>query len=657
MFPEPGSVVADKYEILSVVGQGGMGVVYKAHQRSFDRTVALKFLWANDGSEWVERFRREAKILSALKHRNLVSCYELGVWDNNLFVSMEYAEARNLQDALENGGIGVSRTLAIAKQIAEALACAHAAGIVHRDLKPSNILLIGSENEQETVKLIDFGLAKVLKASDTPTSTLTETGFAVGTVQYMSPEQCIGSNVDGRSDLYSLGAVMYACLTGKPPFDNDVQLMVMHDHLNTIPADLTADSVGEPLPSGLDCIVARCLAKQASERYQTADEVRLALDMVAQNRGGEVTRYIPTASFTGAVPVRKKRARAPFIIVASSLLSVSATIGWFVCKSAPVKESVPDNTATALNCVTGRDVLLDFVRTKKALRESGVKLGAITNFPDLALEKLGDLDRGLYCFEAGDKKAAHKFFELAGQLKVRALVTKAVDLAGYENAPESGMLLDFLSAFSDRTHGEMLELVQFMQPCFDGRDRQLLDFVQADMCLENGAFGQASQLLSKLPPVDVVQLERGDLECLSGHPEKAVEPYGKALAEALDLHVATAARLGLARVSAETGQWSKFSLPDAPSNPHDVMSHRALGYRWRMKKSGETGADMNTFWRTEIQSLSQMPRIVQFDMYALKRDHDATHGFALTPEHPFVSSQPLARTQFKWILFWQAINH
>lgn len=349
MHLQSGELIAQKFEILSVIGQGGMGVVYKARQVAMDRVVALKFLRVNDDpSESLARFKREAQILNTLKHRNLIASYEMGVWQEGVFVVMEYAPGRSLQqDIHEDRGIGIERTINIARQIADALQCAHAAGIVHRDLKPSNVLLLSSGGADgdvphqkggnaDLVKVIDFGLAKIMSGFGKTVAKLTQTGFAVGSAHYMSPEQCTGMSVDARSDIYGLGCIMYQCLTGHPPFDMDETLVVMHHHINVLPAAITPQSVGEPIPPGMDSLVAKCLAKDPADRFQTAADVIRALDMVAANQGENLTVFIPAVPASAKPAVEEvSKARSPrsvkrvFAIACVVLASLTAA-GVFV---------------------------------------------------------------------------------------------------------------------------------------------------------------------------------------------------------------------------------------------------------------------------------------------------------------------------------------
>lgn len=221
MLPVAGTLIDDRYEIRRTIGCGGMGVVYEAYQHGLERNVALKLLTASCNQDALDlaRFEREALTLSKLRHPNVVQFYAYGIWQNMPYIAMELLHGHSLQENLSrNEPMQPNEALRILIEVCEALNYAHAKGIFHRDIKPSNVILADGGG---TAKLIDFGLARLV--STAPMQKLTQTGMAIGSVLYMSPEQCAGRPADARSDIYSLGCVMHHCLTGVPPFSGDTR--------------------------------------------------------------------------------------------------------------------------------------------------------------------------------------------------------------------------------------------------------------------------------------------------------------------------------------------------------------------------------------------------------------------------------------------------
>lgn len=265
-----GTLLDGKFEVVKPLGQGGFGEVFLARQQAFDRMVAVKTLRAQEVDEESDaRFCREAKLLSMLSHPNIATFLGYGISDGVRYMVLEYIEGETLHNRIsERGQLTLQETLMVAKQVAGALAHAHSLGIVHRDLKPANIIF-AKGLPGEPLKLIDFGLAHV----ETPVGQrLTQEGVAVGTALYMSPEQCIGKSVDGRSDLYSLGCILFQCLKGVPPYDDDSSVGIMFKHLNDpIPPCEPAQN------SQLYEVMVTLLAKEPDERYQTAEELCEAL--------------------------------------------------------------------------------------------------------------------------------------------------------------------------------------------------------------------------------------------------------------------------------------------------------------------------------------------------------------------------------------------
>src|SRR5215469_16092973 len=276
------------YEILAPAGAGGMGEVYRARDMRLERTVAIKILPAQVSSDPIrkQRFEREAKTISSLNHPNICTLHDIGSQDGTDYLVMECVEGETLAKRLEKGPLPLEQILKFGAQVSDALDKAHRAGIVHRDLKPGNIMLTASG-----AKLLDFGLAKpaaplvsgatlTVAAQTTP---VTQEGMIVGTFQYMSPEQVEGKELDGRSDIFSLGAVLYEALTGKKAFEGKSQLSVATAILEKEPAPI---SFLKPLtPPALDHTIRRCLAKDPEERWQTARDVALELKCTSESAG------------------------------------------------------------------------------------------------------------------------------------------------------------------------------------------------------------------------------------------------------------------------------------------------------------------------------------------------------------------------------------
>ena len=276
-----------RYRIVRKLGSGGMANVYLAEDQELGRRVAIKILndrHAND-EQFVERFRREAKNAASLSHPNIVSIYDRGEAEGTYYIAMEYLAGRSLKELiLSRGPAPVSVAVDYARQILSALRFAHRNGIVHRDIKPHNCLV----DAEGHVKVTDFGIARA------GASQMTEEGSIIGTAQYLSPEQARGTQVDQRSDLYSLGIVLYEMLTGNVPFTGDSPVEIAMKHLSATPQPLTTKR--PDIPKSLESVVLRALAKDPAARYQSADEMDADLERVA--RGLSVSRETEDAATT-----------------------------------------------------------------------------------------------------------------------------------------------------------------------------------------------------------------------------------------------------------------------------------------------------------------------------------------------------------------------
>ncbi len=262
------------YEIVSVLGQGGMGAVYRARDLKLGRVVALKVLSPelSSDSERLRRFEQEARAASSLSHPNIVHIYDVGESEGLRYIAMELAEGATLRRVLAEGPLASERLLQLARQLAEGLAKAHAAGIVHRDLKPENIMV----GEDDVVKILDFGLAKLSTPAfpvDSEMATLARTrhGMLIGTVEYMSPEQASGKSADSRADQFSLGLILYEMATGRIAFQRETAAQTLASIIESEPAPMAR--LNPWVPQGLDRVVNRCLAKDPGRRYPDTREL------------------------------------------------------------------------------------------------------------------------------------------------------------------------------------------------------------------------------------------------------------------------------------------------------------------------------------------------------------------------------------------------
>ena len=276
-----GKIIAEKYEMLEVIGGGGMGLIYKAKHILMKRIVAIKMMhpqYVSSASN-LKRFQQEAQAASALSHPNILAVFDFGLTPSGApFLVMDFLEGTNLAEVLDEFGLlGAERATNIFAQACSGLAHAHSKGVIHRDLKPGNIMLTEFDKRKDFVKIVDFGIAKVLPTGEGEAAHLTQTGEVFGSPLYMSPEQCRGRNLDIRSDIYSLGCVMYRTLTGSSPFFGQDPMECMYKQVNEVPNKFFDTNPDTKIPEALEAIVFKCLAKEPAERYQTMNELKDAL--------------------------------------------------------------------------------------------------------------------------------------------------------------------------------------------------------------------------------------------------------------------------------------------------------------------------------------------------------------------------------------------
>jgi Tol biopolymer transport system component len=322
------------YEIIEKLGEGGMGVIYKARDAHLDRFVAIKVLPPDKvaDAERKRRFVLEAKSASALNHPNIITIHDIASDHGLEFIVMEFVPGKALNQVIARKGLPVAEALRYAVQIADALATAHAAGIIHRDLKPGNVMVCGAPERSGLIKVLDFGLAKLtdkaessdpeftgtLDHDDTPASA---EGTIVGTVSYMSPEQAEGKKVDARSDIFSFGALLYEMVTGRRAFQGDSRLSTLSAVLREEPKP--AGQIVEGLPRELERIIARCLRKNPERRFQTMADLKVALQELKEESDSGTLQAAP------ALQQRPGRQR----VWAGTLLAALALAGgalWFM---------------------------------------------------------------------------------------------------------------------------------------------------------------------------------------------------------------------------------------------------------------------------------------------------------------------------------------
>jgi dienelactone hydrolase len=337
-----GSLVAGKYRIVEKIGSGGMGVVYGAEDITLKRTVALKFLppHLTTSVERAERFLIEARAAASLSHPNICVIHEVGKAEDQPFIAMEYVEGETLRDMIRAKTLSAQDALAIASQVATGLGEAHRRGIIHRDIKSANIII----TRRGQAKIMDFGLAKVeatdhapigeVEGSEVPTRTaeehLTTPGTTLGTVAYMSPEQALGERVDGRTDLWSLGVVLYEMLTGELPFAGDRDVSILHSIIYEDPRPITART--PPVPVALQRIVSRALKKKREARYGSAEEMLKDLNDYEAGLRAEASGVLNLRSLA-------KRLRRPAVALpaAIALVGIAAGTVWLVEHRARVR--------------------------------------------------------------------------------------------------------------------------------------------------------------------------------------------------------------------------------------------------------------------------------------------------------------------------------
>lgn len=300
-----GTTLADRYEIMEVIGGGGMGLVYKARHKLMNRIVAIKMLHKHmiSSKDTLKRFQLEAQAASCLSLPNILTVYDFGLTNEGQpYMVMDYLEGTSLSDVLEKEHhLDPDRAVNIFIQACAGLAHAHQKGVLHRDIKPSNIMLVNFGDQADFVKIVDFGIAKLLNQGEP--GELTKTGEVYGSPSYMSPEQCRGKETDARSDIYSMGCVMYRSLTGRPLFAGDDIIELLFKQVSETPEPFDPDL---HIPHDLEVAVFKALAKDPNDRYATMNDFKDALEKYVEKRAGKTTAT-PTPTVEGPMPLWKRQ--------------------------------------------------------------------------------------------------------------------------------------------------------------------------------------------------------------------------------------------------------------------------------------------------------------------------------------------------------------
>jgi len=374
-----------RYRVEQELGRGGMAKVYRGQDTVLGRTVAIKILAPQfaDDQDFVHRFRREAQAAARISNHNLVSVFDTGSDDGVHFIVMEYVDGRTLADLIAGGGrILPDRAIEIAIDVCRALEAAHAQGVIHRDIKPGNIML----DDKGHVKVTDFGIARVTSTAET----IAQTAAVLGTASYLSPEQAQGQPVDGRSDLYSLGCVLFEMVTGRPPFLGDSPVAVASKHVleqPTPPSRLNPD-----VSPDLDAVILRALAKNPANRYQTAEEFREDLERVRRGQPVNATPLLPAvttqvidrpASRTAVLPPTAHHEPEPErsnwwvpVLVTLLILGLLALVLFLLARN------LLNDEPPVATLVTVPDVIGESRRdAERIIQEEGLEVGEVTTVP------------------------------------------------------------------------------------------------------------------------------------------------------------------------------------------------------------------------------------------------------------------------------------
>src|SRR2546427_2767344 len=592
---EPGAVLAQRYEILEILGEGGMGAVYKAMDRELSRPVALKVirpdLAGNQAN--LDRFKQELLLAREVTHKNVIRIYDLGEAEGMKFITMEYVEGKDLRTLInEKNKLAPEEAVEIMQQVCRALEAAHSVGIIHRDLKPQNIM----RDKSGRILVMDFGLARTLEGDG-----MTQTGALVGTMDYMSPEQALGKELDQRSDLFALGLIFYELLTGKMPYKAESVVASLLKRTQERAAPVSSHD--NTIPQGLSSIVSSSLEPDVKLRYQSAAEILNDLN-AWQGKGAAATLQFP--------PVHTWRQDIPWQWIDGFCASSADRLVWGQYakfgdqiridatlqdikndRAIPLKIEIPSEK----DIPSGIDRLADSIRQKLALSESVLKELKASSFQpsSQSVAALRDYNQGIGFqrdgknldaqkqFEAATKedpafalafsKLAQSYSSLGYDAEAEQAAKKAVDLS--QNLPEAEKYL--IAAIRAQTVKNFPEAIKAYENLAKASpDNTDVQSALASLYEDSGDFAKATEynqrILASNPNDVTAMLTAGRLALKSGKPQASLDPLNKAhtLAVQVNNQEQTATSLHLIGVA-----YGRLNKPDeALSNYQDALTIR-----------------------------------------------------------------------------------
>jgi serine/threonine protein kinase/Tfp pilus assembly protein PilF len=385
-----GSTFAGRYQIIEELGKGGMGKVYKAIDKEINAKVALKLIKPeiSADSKTIERFRNELKIARDISHKNVCRMYDINKVEGFYFITMEYVSGEDLKSFLRRSRqLAIGTAIAIAKQVCEGLSEAHKSGVVHRDLKPSNIMI----DKDGNARIMDFGIARSLK-----TKGITGVGVMIGTPEYMSPEQVEGKDTDQRSDIYSLGIILYEMVTGRVPFEGDTPLSIAVKHKTEAPRE--PKELNPQIPEDLSRLILRCMEKDKAKRYPQAGELLSQLNNLEKGistTGGIFPEQKPAAETTSEIKWENSIAVLPFVDLSSQRDQE------YFCDGMTDEIILKLSKLTDLKVIS-RTSVMRYKNTEKDIREIGQELGVATIMEGSIRKEENDIRISAQLINVGD---------------------------------------------------------------------------------------------------------------------------------------------------------------------------------------------------------------------------------------------------------------